>query len=128
MTKKKKTMPWPLFPRMSIGKDVHLSYSVFLKNPPAEKKKKKESACQCKRRGFDPWVGKIPWKRAWQPIPVFLPRIPWTEETGRLQSMGSQRLGHDRSNLACVHVFLNNPSCYINFMPSCFSSTHYCMS
>ena len=41
MTKKKKTMPWPLFPRMSIGKDVHLSYSVFLKNPPAEKKKKK---------------------------------------------------------------------------------------
>ena len=24
-------------------------------------------------RGFDPWVGKIPWKRAWQPTPVFLP-------------------------------------------------------
>ena len=22
---------------------------------------------------FDPWVGKIPWRRAWQPIPVFLP-------------------------------------------------------
>ena len=22
---------------------------------------------------FDPWVGKIPWKRKWQPIPVFLP-------------------------------------------------------
>ena len=36
----------------------------------------KELACQCKRhkrRGFDPWVGKIPWKRAWQPTPVFLP-------------------------------------------------------
>jgi len=26
-----------------------------------------------KRLGFDPWVGKIPWRRAWQPIPVFLP-------------------------------------------------------
>ena len=26
-----------------------------------------------KRCGFDPWVGKIPWKKAWQPIPVFLP-------------------------------------------------------
>ena len=26
------------------------------------------------RPGFDPWVGKIPWKRAWQPVPVFLPR------------------------------------------------------
>ena len=25
------------------------------------------------RPGFDPWVGKIPWRRAWQPTPVFLP-------------------------------------------------------
>ena len=27
---------------------------------------------QCKRCWFDPWVGKIPWMRAWQPSPVFL--------------------------------------------------------
>ena len=36
----------------------------------------KEPTCQCrkqKRRGFDPWVGKVPWRRAWQPTPVFLP-------------------------------------------------------
>ena len=36
----------------------------------------KESALQCrkcKRCGFDPWVGKIPWSRGWQPTPVFLP-------------------------------------------------------
>ena len=36
----------------------------------------KEPACQCKRCkrcGFDPWVGKIPWRREWQPITVFLP-------------------------------------------------------
>ena len=33
----------------------------------------KESACQCRRHGFDPWVGKIPWRGAWQPTPVFLP-------------------------------------------------------
>ena len=36
----------------------------------------KEPACQCrghKRYGFNPWVGKIPWRRAWQPTPVFLP-------------------------------------------------------
>ena len=36
----------------------------------------KEPACQCRRRkihGFDPWFRKIPWKRAWQPTPVFLP-------------------------------------------------------
>ena len=36
----------------------------------------KESACQCRRcrrHGFSPWVGKIPWRRKWQPAPVFLP-------------------------------------------------------
>ena len=36
----------------------------------------KEPTCQCRRRnrcGFDPWAGKIPWRRAWQPTPVFLP-------------------------------------------------------
>ena len=38
---------------------------------------------------FDPWVGKIPWRRKWQLTPVFLPgESPWTEEPGRLQSMG----------------------------------------
>ena len=34
-----------------------------------------ESSCQRrghKRRGFSPWVGKIPWRRKWQPIPAFL--------------------------------------------------------
>ena len=36
----------------------------------------KESACRCrrcKRRRFSPWVQKIPWKRKWQPTPVFFP-------------------------------------------------------
>ena len=28
---------------------------------------------QLRRPGFDPWVRKIPWRRAWQPTPVFLP-------------------------------------------------------
>ena len=26
-----------------------------------------------RRPGFDSWVGKIPWRRKWQPTPVFLP-------------------------------------------------------
>ena len=36
----------------------------------------KEPTCQCrrhKRPGFNPWVRKIPWRRAWQPTPAFLP-------------------------------------------------------
>ena len=34
----------------------------------------KESICQFRRLGFDPWVRKIPWIRKWQLTPVFLPR------------------------------------------------------
>ena len=53
----------------------------------------KEPACQRrrpKRHGFKPWVGKIPWRRKWQPTPVFLPgESPRTGEPGRLQFMGS---------------------------------------
>ena len=42
-----------------------------------------ESACQCKRCGFDPWVGRISWRRKWKSTPAFLPgkfhgqRILW---------------------------------------------------
>ena len=43
------------------------------------------------RPGFDPWVSKIPWRRKWQPSPVFLPgESPLTEEPGGLHSTGSQ--------------------------------------
>ena len=59
----------------------------------------KEPACQCRRRktsGFNPWVRKIPWRRAWQPTPVFSPgESPETEEPGGLQSMGPQRVGYN---------------------------------
>ena len=49
--------------------------ALVVKNPPAN--------VGDTRRGFDLWVRKIPWRRAWQPIPVFLPReSPWTEEPG----------------------------------------------
>ena len=45
---------------------------------------------------FDPWVGKIPWRRKWQPTPVFFTwENPGTEEPGGLQFTGPQRVGHD---------------------------------
>ena len=49
----------------------------------------KEFGCRCRRcksLGLNPWVGKIPSILAW--------RIPWTEEAGRLQSVGLQRVRH----------------------------------
>ena len=59
----------------------------------------KEPAYQCGRHKihrFNPWVRKIPWRKKWQATPVFFPgEFPWTEEPGGLQSIGSQRVGHD---------------------------------
>ena len=50
---------------------------------------------QCWRPGFNPWVAKILWRRAWQPSPVILPReSSWTEEPGGLESVESHRVGH----------------------------------
>ena len=42
----------------------------------------------CRRHEFDPWVGKIHWRRKWLPIPVFLPGIRWTNEPCGLHSRG----------------------------------------
>ncbi|CAN0568393.1 unnamed protein product [Rangifer tarandus platyrhynchus] len=51
----------------------------------------KESVCNAGDPGFDPWVRKIPWRRKWQLTPVFFPgESPWTEEPGRLESVGLQ--------------------------------------
>ena len=63
----------------------------MVKNPPARARD---------RRVSDPWVGKIPWRRAWQPTPVLLPGeshgqkslvgySPW----GRKESDTTERLG-----------------------------------
>ena len=68
----------------------------------------KEPAYQCRRHrrlGFNPWVRKIPWRRAWQSTPVFLPgESHGQREPGGLQAMGSQRVGHKWSDLACMHT------------------------
>ena len=62
----------------------------------------KEPAGQCrwyKRCGFDPWVEKIPWRRAWQPTPVFLPGESHGQRN--LAGYGPQirRVGHDWNHL-----------------------------
>ena len=74
----------------------------------------KESACNAgdassipgSGRYPNPWVRKIPWRRAWQLThsSILAWRIPWTEEFGRLQSIGLQRVGHDRATEhVCTH-------------------------
>ena len=60
----------------------------MVKNPPAH-------AGRHKRHRFDPWVGKIPWRRAQQPTPVFSPG----ESHGQRSLVGcspqGRRVGHD---------------------------------
>ena len=64
----------------------------------------KESAWQCRRCGFNPWVGKIFWGRKWQPYSSTLAwKIPWTEEPGGLKTMRSPRVGHDWAH-TCTHT------------------------
>ena len=68
----------------------------------------KEPACQYRRlerHGFDPWIRKIPWRRAWQPTVAFLPReshgqrslashSPWGQESQtRLKRLSTHAYG-----------------------------------
>ena len=67
------------------------------------------------RLGFDPWVEKIPWRRAWQPTPVLLPGkshgqrslegcSPW----GRWKSDTTEWL-HFHFSLSCIGEGNGNP-------------------
>ena len=48
---------------------------------------------------FSPWFGKMPWKRAWKPIPIIVPwRILWTEEPGGLSPQGHTELDSTEEN------------------------------
>ena len=64
------------------------------------------------------WVQSLGWEdpleKGMQPTPVFLPReSPWTEEPGGLQSMGSQRVGHDWLTKHIAHI-LTDPFCFMS--------------
>ena len=64
---------------------------------------------QCRRPGFDPWVRKIPWQRAWQPTPVFLPG----ESHGQRSLAGYSPWGCKESDMPeqwthSCYQFLNN--------------------
>ena len=55
----------------------------------------KESACQCGRSGFNPCIGKSPWRRKWQPTPVFLPgKSHGKRSLVSYSPWGCKRIGH----------------------------------
>ena len=67
----------------------------MVKNPPAN--------AGGIRDGFDPWVRKIPWRRAWQPTPVFLPG----ESHGQRSLVGYSPWDHKELNTT-EHMYTHN--------------------
>ena len=78
--------------------------ALVVKNPPANAGNIRDVG------GFDPWVGKIPWRRKWQPTPLATPlplematlsnpfvpgEYPWTEKPRGLLFMELQRVGYN---------------------------------
>ena len=77
---------------------------------------------QCKSSRFDPWVGKIPWRRKWQPTPVFLPR----ESHGQRNLAGYTPWGCKESDM--IEWLTHTPKLKRrkNSQPSCFPHQCYC--
>ena len=81
----------------------------------------KEPAYQCRRHKrcrFYPWARKILWTRNGYHSSILACKIPWTEEPGRLQSMGLQRVGHNWAGTffatVIIHKICLKTDCFKN--------------
>ena len=66
---------------------------------------KKELACKCRRHkrcGFQPWVRKIPWRRAWHPLQYSCLENPMDRGAGRAAAHGSTGVRRGSSDFACA--------------------------
>ena len=86
---------------------------------------------QCRIPGFDPWIGKIPWRRAWGPSPVFLPG----ESHAQRSSAGYNPRGHKESDtteqlsLSLSGLFgptASGPACFSNLILFLYPLTTPC--
>ena len=76
----------------------------------------KEPACQCRRHEFDLGVGKIPWRKNWQPAPVSLPGKSHGQRSLAGHSpWGHRRVGYDlateHGDASCLFVVVESLSC-----------------
>ena len=67
-------------------------------SPMAQRVKNWPAMLETGDTGWIPGSGKIPWRRKWQPSSILAWKVPWTEEPGGLQSVGSQKVRHDWSH------------------------------
>ena len=76
---------------------------------------------QCRKPGFDPWVGKIPWRRKWQPTPVFLPG----ESHGERSLVGYSPRGRKESDTAeQLHFHFHMPNSSAHVLTVCNIPSH----
>ena len=95
-----------------------------------KKNKNKKTTHQCRRPkrrercGFDPWVRKTPWRRAWQPTPVFFPG----ESHGQRSLVGYRPWSHKESDmlkgLSMARTGMNNTLPYVSQSTYLKESSH----
>ena len=86
-----------LLPGSSFSRDFYaISFTLFMSLGLLWWLSGKESACNAGNMGLIPGLGRYPGGSHGNPLQCFLAwRTPWKEESGRLQPMESQRVGHD---------------------------------
>ena len=91
-----------------------------------------QCACQCRSHGFDPWAGKIPWRRKRQPTPVLLHE----KSRGPGNLVGYSPWGHKsvRNDLAtkqqriCTHISLKFENLFISLLHIKYTARFYCIA
>ena len=58
-----------------------------------------------RRRGVNPWLGKMSWRRKWQPTLVFLPENPMDRGAWWATVLGAQRRRHDLMTQSCLMTY-----------------------
>ena len=84
----------------------------------------KESACNCRRPRFDPWVRKILWRRKWQPTPGFFPGKTHGQRSLVGCSLSSVQFSHSVCPTLCDPMNRSTPGLPIHHQLPEFTHTH----
>ena len=129
-----------------FGKQDHMILCIFVSNRLLWWLRCERICLQCRRARFDTWVGKIPWRREWQPIPVCLPGefhaqrslvgdSPWSRkesDTTEPLTETSNTIWSKTLRYICVSLFGQRP-CVIYVFPflavasPCWSNFSFCV-
>ena len=84
----------------------------------------KESACNCRRPRFDPWVRKILWRRKWQPTPGFFPGKTHGQRSLVGCSLSSVQFSHSVCPTLCDPMNRSTPGLPVHHQLPEFTHTH----